>query len=73
MNSRWFGICLRVGSRLALRTLGLAVIMAAVSGKALAFGPLDQAPEIDPGSMVSALALLCGGLLMLTDRWARKK
>ena len=30
------------------------------------------APEIDPGSMASALTLLCGGVLMMTDKFRGK-
>ncbi len=30
------------------------------------------APEIDPGSMVSAMTLLTGGMLILMDRYRRK-
>jgi hypothetical protein len=29
-------------------------------------------PEIDPGAIGSAMALLTGGLLMITDRFTRK-
>jgi len=42
------------------------MILAALSGAALA-GPGD-APEIDPGSLTSALTLLCGSVLLLTSR-----
>ena len=31
-----------------------------------------SAPEIDPTSMTGALALLAGGLVMVTDRLGRK-
>jgi len=31
-----------------------------------------SAPEIDPGSMVSAMTLLTGGVLILMDRYRRK-
>jgi len=31
------------------------------------------APEIDPGSLLSAMTLLGGGLLILTDRRAKAK
>jgi len=29
-------------------------------------------PEIDPGSMASAVALVVGGIFMMTDRFFRK-
>jgi len=45
---------------------GALMILAALSGAALA-GPGD-APEIDPGSLTSALTLLCGSVLLLTSR-----
>ncbi len=35
-------------------------------------GGEDPIPEIDPGSALSALTLLCGGLLLLRDRVRRK-
>jgi hypothetical protein len=47
---------------------GLGLVLAAFSGTARA---IDIAPEIDPGSMTSALALLTGGMLMLTGRRRR--
>jgi hypothetical protein len=33
---------------------------------------IDLAPEVDPGSMASALTLLAGGGLLLADRLLRK-
>lgn len=33
----------------------------------------DRAPEIDPGSMASAIALVSGGVAMIADRFRRKK
>jgi hypothetical protein len=45
-------------------------VLAAMSGAAHASIPLDV-PEIDPGSLVSAMTLLTGGLLVLTDRRRR--
>ena len=41
-----------------------------------AFSAVAQAgftPEIDPGSMVSALTLCSGGLLLMVDRFYRRK
>jgi hypothetical protein len=57
----------------AKRMLMLALlVIAAGAGPVLAGGPLPNAPEIDPGSMMSALTLLAGGTLLLTDRFRRK-
>ena len=42
---------------------GLVLVFAALAGTVYA-GP--NIPEIDPGSMASALSLLLGGLLLLT-------
>jgi hypothetical protein len=43
-----------------------AMILSMGSGKALANQP--AMPEIDPGTMTSALALLAGGISLLTAR-----
>jgi hypothetical protein len=43
--------------------------MSAFAGTALA----NVAPEIDPGTGASALALLSGGMLLLTDRFYRRR
>ena len=51
--------------------LGLALILAAMSGKAEAgAGPPQHkaVPEIDPGSILGAVTLLSGGFMILTDR-----
>ena len=55
----------------SLKVLGLLLVMAAVTGTVRADESVS-APEIDPGSMASALTLLTGGLLTLTDRLRRK-
>jgi hypothetical protein len=53
---------------------GLALVFAATATVAHAqtasgsSGSSGAAPEIDPGSMASALTLLCGGVLMMTDK-----
>ncbi|GAC1334279.1 MAG: hypothetical protein NVSMB14_01340 [Isosphaeraceae bacterium] len=52
------------------RFLALALIVGAMAGQALAAPPLG--PEIDPGSMGSALTLLIGGVMALTN-FRRKK
>lgn len=48
----------------AWMTLGLALVMSALASSAHA----APVPEIDPGSMGSALTLLIGGAMMLTSR-----
>jgi len=48
----------------AWMTLGLALVMSALASPAHA----APVPEIDPGSMGSALTLLIGGAMMLTSR-----
>jgi hypothetical protein len=47
-------------------TVGAGFVLAAFSASAWAGVP--AVPEIDPGSMVGALTVLAGGLLMLTNR-----
>lgn len=55
--------------RMARKACGLAMMLAAMSGVALAVDPPPAgAPELDPGSMAAAFGLLSGGLLMLIDR-----
>lgn len=49
---------------LSRKALALGLVFAAFSGSAFAV----DAPEIDPGSIGSALALLSGGVMMLTNR-----
>ena len=51
-----------------VRTLGLALIFSAVAGSAMAFPGLPDVPEIDPSSMMSAMTLFVGGVLMLTGK-----
>ena len=48
------------------RIIGMALIMAATVAIALASPP--DAPEIDPGSATSALALLAGAALIIRGR-----
>lgn len=52
-----------------LKGLGFLLVFAAFETRA--FG-VDIGPEIDPGSMTGALALLSGGVLLLTDRLRKK-
>ena len=56
--------------RVASFGLGLALIVSAVAGSARAD---FVAPEVDPGSLASALTLLTGGFLTLTARVRRSK
>jgi hypothetical protein len=58
----------RVASVL-MKSLGFLLVFAAFESRAFGFDPF---PEIDPGSMTSAVALLTGGVLLLTDRLHRK-
>lgn len=65
---------MRVDYRRLVRTaragIGIGMVLAALS--TLAWAKQDWAPEIDPGSMASALTLLTGGVLMLTERRRRR-
>ncbi len=54
-------------ARTAFTGLGLALVLTALAGSAYAGGPRPM-PEIDPGSMGSALTLLIGGACLLTGR-----
>jgi hypothetical protein len=51
------------------KVLGLAIVLAAMSSSALA---VPAVPEIDPGSIMSAMTLLTGGLLVFADRRRKK-
>jgi hypothetical protein len=50
--------------QLGRKSLGFALVFAACGGTAWA----REAPEIDPGSATSAVALLLGGMLLLLAR-----
>ena len=58
-----------------LRVIAVAAghlcLLAGLSAQAWAFEPVTV-PEIDPGSMASALMLLSGGILILTGRRGRQ-
>ena len=73
--------------RLIRFTFGAGLVLAALSGIALAqvpnvgptavrspdVGPTAvRSPEIDAGTALSAMTLLSGGILMLTDRRRKK-
>lgn len=47
------------------KLLGLCLVLSAMGSSAFASVGV---PEIDPGSMVSAMTLLSGGLLVFADR-----
>jgi len=73
MRSIWFAKLAAQAFRAAWTCAGLALVLLATSGTAWAggFQPAPT-PEIDPGSLASALALLTGGMFVLTDRLRRK-
>ena len=53
----------------AWRLTGLALVLAAICGTVEAgAGPPKHVPEMDPGSILSAITLLSGGVMILTDR-----
>jgi hypothetical protein len=54
------------------KALGLGLMIAAFGGPAFAGEPAPAVPEIDAGSMVSAVALLSGAVLVVTNRVRRK-
>jgi hypothetical protein len=57
--------------RSARKLVGLSLAVAAFSGAAYAGAPAPcptPVPEIDPGSVLSALTLFSGGFMVLTDR-----
>lgn len=56
--------------RVASFGLGLALMISGVAGSARAD---FSVPEVDPGSLASALTLLTGGVLTLTGRVRRGK
>lgn len=64
----------RRAAKLARKAFGLMLMLALVAKTAEAgAGPPPAAPEIDPGSLLSAMTLLGGGLMILTDRRAKAK
>ncbi len=54
----------------SFKLAGLLMVLTACAGTAAAVD-LPAVPEIDPGSMTSAVTLLVGGLLLLGDRLRR--
>jgi hypothetical protein len=57
--------------RAGLFVAGGAIVLSGLSTAALAVPP-GAAPEIDPGSMSSAVTLLVGGIMLFTGRRIRK-
>jgi len=51
--------------------VGVLFVVGALTS--VAYGRVTETPEIDPGAATSALTLLIGGALVLTDRVRRKK
>lgn len=51
--------------------LGLALVLGAIAATAQADPPFDT-PEIDPGSIGSAMTLLLGGAMLLKGRLRKK-
>jgi hypothetical protein len=74
MLVRWFAMLGSVSLPLVAKGCALLLILAAVAGTAQAGppGPPGSVPEIDPGSLLSAMALLGGGALLLTEKLRRK-
>lgn len=52
--------------------LGLLLVLGALAGAVHAKGPAMTAPELDPGSLGSALTLLIGGAFLLSGRARRR-
>ena len=57
---------------LGRRGLGLALVLAATAGTTFADHCAPHTPEIDAGSLATAVGLVTGGVLLLTDRLRRK-
>jgi hypothetical protein len=55
-------------ARIGCTGLGLAMVLTALAGSVHGGAPGISAPEIDPGSMASALTLMLGGALLLTGK-----
>ncbi len=59
-------------ARTARTGVGLALVLSALAGEVRAGGLPPPTPEIDPGSMASALTLLIGGAMVLTGRSSKR-
>jgi hypothetical protein len=60
-------------ARGAWTAAALTLVLSALGGTALAGAGPPSVPEIDPGSVLSAVTLLSGGLMVLTDRRRRAR
>lgn len=58
-----------IGSTVALKSTGLLLVLSGLAATASAGACPPVTPEIDPGSVLSALTLLGGGVMVLTDRY----
>ena len=70
MQSKWLATTASCVLSAARFTCGALMVFVAFSG--VAHADFGDVPEIDPGSIVSALTLLSGGVLMLTARRSPK-
>ncbi|GAC1473961.1 MAG: hypothetical protein NVSMB9_23480 [Isosphaeraceae bacterium] len=52
----------------AWKAIGLLLLLTAMAGTASASAGPPDVPEIDPGSILSGMTLLSGGLMILIDR-----
>ena len=57
-------------ARKAMVAAGFLLVFMALAGPALAAAAV---PEIDPGSAMSGITLLAGGLLLLADKFRMKQ
>jgi hypothetical protein len=76
LKKRSLATTLLIGSHRLVRVgWVLCLLLVTLSSIAWANGGNNRggAPEIDPGSTISALVLLTGGILLITDRILRKK
>jgi hypothetical protein len=56
-------------ARKAIKAAGIALMLSALNNSAFAgAGPPPAVPEIDPDAALSAMALLTGGIMVLTGR-----
>ncbi len=58
-------------ARTARMGVGMALVLTALAGVVHAGASPPSVPEIDPGSMASALSLLIGGAILLTGRYRK--
>jgi len=83
MQSKWLGSLVSWAFHLARKGCALLLVLAVLSGVAQGQngqgqngqgqnGQGHRVPEIDPGSIASALTLLGGGVLLLTTRRRRQ-